>query len=219
MTLICQRGYVPAFVVCLLWQILSTALHIKRNNIHIQISNGMGSIMWLRQYAAKSLARFDNPQEAIEELRSNGFDWALLHDIFRYDDRWLSEGQYEELLTLALASISSDKGRSVLLKILDLQYVCLLENESLRGGMLEDQDSGKIALSGVEPEESYLFPNPECMFGERIVSYLAINAREQFKLDGSRNGAFENYSKLPPGTISDHLCEAYSRLVSDGEKK
>ncbi len=132
---------------------------------------------------------FVRPEEALAAIETNGFDWRLVRDYFRFTDDWLSESQYGKMLDLALASIESDEGRNVLLDMLDLEYAVFLEQVALQERML-----GPVACE----KESVAF-------GERVMAYLQINANSRPRSTSFRKSARTALLEMPPGQLIERL--------------
>jgi len=128
---------------------------------------------------------FFRPEDAMKAIEQDGFNWRLVRDYFRFTDDWLSEGQYEKMLELALASIENDEGRNVLLDMLDLEYAVFLEQVALQERML-----GEAACD----EDSVAF-------GERVMAYLQSNSNNRPGSNWSRKSARSALFEIPPGTL------------------
>ena len=132
---------------------------------------------------------FSHPEEAMKAIEQDGFSWRLVREYFRFNDDWLSEGEYGKMLDLALASIASDEERKVLLDMLDLQYAVFLEQVALQEQML-----GEAACD----EDSVAF-------GERVMAYLQINSNNRHGANRSRKSARSALFEIPPGALISRL--------------
>ncbi len=132
---------------------------------------------------------FFNPDEALETIKKDGFDWRLVREYFRFTDDWMSEGQYGKLLEMALASINNDTGKDVLLDMLDLQYAIFLEQVALQERMI-----GKVACE----EKSVAF-------GERVMAYLQINSNNRPASSNFRISARTALFDIRPGQMIQRL--------------
>lgn len=132
---------------------------------------------------------FRHPQEAIAAIERDGFNWRLVREYFRFTDDWLSEGEYNRLLGLALASIGDDEGRKILLDMLDLQYSVFLEQVALQEKMLKHTEDDRESVA----------------FGERVMAYLQINSNHRPFSGGGRMSARSALFDIPPGTMVELL--------------
>ena len=132
---------------------------------------------------------FSNPNEALEAIQKDGFDWRLIREYFRFTDNWLSEGEYYELLAAALASIADDAGKDVLLDMLDLQYAIFLEQVALQKRMI-----GKVACE----EQSVAF-------SERVMAYLELNSQYRPSSTEFRKSARTALLEIRPGQMIHRL--------------
>lgn len=132
---------------------------------------------------------FSNPNEALEAIQKDGFDWRLIREYFRFTDDWMSEGEYDELLSAALASIADDAGKDVLLDMLDLQYAIFLEQVALQKRMI-----GKVACE----EKSVAF-------GERVMAYLELNSQYRPSSTEFRKSTRTALFEIEPGQMIQRL--------------
>lgn len=145
--------------------------------------------MTIDRFFLKKNGYFSNPNEALEAIQKDGFDWRLIREYFRFTDDWLSEGQYGELLGMALASINKDAGKDVLLDMLDLQYAIFLEQVALQERMI-----GEVACE----EKSVAF-------GERVMAYLEINSQYRPSSIDFRKSARTALFEIEPGQLIQRL--------------
>ena len=145
--------------------------------------------MTRNRFSRKMDGYFSNPNEALEAIQKDGFDWRLIREYFRFTDDWLSEGQYDELLATALASINNVVEKDVLLDMLDLQYAIFLEQVALQERMI-----GKVACK----EESVAF-------GERVMAYLEINSDKRPASTHLRKSARTALFEIVPGQMIHRL--------------
>jgi len=141
---------------------------------------------------------FLRPEDAMKAIEQDGFSWRLVREYFRFTDDWLSEGQYERMLELAMASIKSDTGRIALLDMLDLEYMVFLEQVAIQEQML-----GKAAC------DEY-----SVAFGERVMGYLQINYNHRPQANWSRKSARSVLFGIPPGTLLPRLIGESSSSAS-----
>ena len=141
------------------------------------------------RFSRKMDGHFSNPDEALESIQKDGFEWRLVREYFRFTDDWLSEGQYDELLGMALASINKDAGKDVLLDMLDLQYAIFLEQVALQERMI-----GEVACE----EKSVAF-------GERVMAYLQINSNNRPATSNFRKSARTALLEIEPGQMIQRL--------------
>jgi hypothetical protein len=144
----------------------------------------------MRSDAATQLgvSRFVSPEEAIESVRRDGFDWWLLREYFRFTDDWLSEGSYDRLLSASIEAIGNHEATTALIDMLDLQYAVLLEQGAIQDRMVKsrDHDVGVI-------------------FGERVMAYLQINANRRLRSSGKTKSARSALLETPPGELIHRL--------------
>ena len=79
--------------------------------------------------------------EAAELLKQSAFPWKHFEKIFPLGARIYREGEYEQLLNLAVDALPSDLAREMLLDVLDAQQIVLLEQSLLILEGLEDNGS------------------------------------------------------------------------------
>lgn len=133
---------------------------------------------------------FRSGADAIASVQRDGFDWKLLREYFRFTDSWLSEGQYEQLLSACLRSIEAPDGQLALLDMLDLQYAVFLEQVAVQEQMLgheEDDEASPIA------------------FGERVMAYLQINHNHRPDFGIGYRSARSALLETPPGHLIRRL--------------
>ena len=70
-------------------------------------------------------------EEAVELLKQPAFPWKHFGKIFPLGARIYREGEYEQLLNLAVDALPSDLAREMLLDVLDAQQIVLLEQSLL----------------------------------------------------------------------------------------
>ena len=145
--------------------------------------------MTIDRFFLKRNGYFSNPNEALEAIQKDGFDWRLVREYFRFTDDWMSEGEYDELLAAALASIADAAGKDVLLDMLDLQYAIFLEQVALQERMI-----GKVACE----EKSVAF-------GERIMAYLELNSQYRPSSTEFRKSARTALFEIEPGQLIQRL--------------
>ena len=141
------------------------------------------------RFSRKMDGHFSNPDEALESIQKDGFDWRLIRQYFRFTDDWLSDGQYGYLLEMALAFINNDAGKDVLLDMLDLQYAIFLEQVALQERMI-----GEVACE----EKSVAF-------GERVMAYLQINSNNRPATSNFRKSARTALFEIEPGQLIQRL--------------
>ena len=141
------------------------------------------------QFSRKMDGHFSGSDAALEAIQKDGFDWRLVREYFRFNDDWMSEGQYDELLATALASINNDAGKDVLLDMLDLQYAIFLEQVALQERMI-----GEVACE----EKSVAF-------GERVMAYLQINSNNRPATSNFRKSARTALFEIEPGQMIQRL--------------
>jgi hypothetical protein len=134
------------------------------------------------------IGHFDSPEEAIESVRRDGFDWRLLREYFRFTDDWLSEGAYDRLLSACLQAIGDDEDGSALIDMLDLQYAVLLAQGAVQDRLLNRRDDE----GGV-------------IFGERVMAYLQLNATHRPRSLGRARSARSALLETPPGELIHRL--------------
>jgi len=141
------------------------------------------------QFSQKMDGHFSGSDAALEAIQKDGFDWRLVREYFRFTDDWMSEGEYDELLSAALASIADDAGKDVLLDMLDLQYAVFLEQVALQERMI-----GEVACE----ERSVAF-------GERVMAYLQINSNNRPATSNFRKSARTALFEIEPGQMIQRL--------------
>jgi len=141
------------------------------------------------RFARSGEQTFFNPEDAMTSIKHDGFNWRLVREYFRFTDSWMSEGQYERMLEIALASIGNDEDRNVLLDMLDLQYAVYLEQVALQERML-----------GMDANE-----DESVAFSERVMAYLQINSNNRPESSRSRRSARAAMFEIPPGQMIHHL--------------
>jgi hypothetical protein len=111
---------------------------------------------------------FKTPKQAIDSVKSSGFDWGMLRQYFKFTDQWLREGEYQSLLNASFASLKEDQDRELLVQLLDLQYLVLLEQATFQSEKMGDESP---------------------FFFERVAAYLQINTnvRNSHGLGNSRS--------------------------------
>lgn len=170
---------------------------------------------------------FASPYQAMDDIKTNGFDWHLVREYFKFTDSWLSEGEYSEMLGLALDSIKDRENKIVLLDMLDLQYTIFLEQVHLQEKILEQMfekisgkqkgrsyfERGEGNLMYVVDEDIYV------AFGERVIGYLCINEKARICNSEDSKGAASSYSKIPPGSLAATLRHTYLSSIHELKKK
>jgi hypothetical protein len=142
--------------------------------------------------------RFFSPGEAMEAIERDGFNWCLVRKYFKFTDEWLSEGQYDKMLAVALASIENDVGKDILLDMLDLQYAVFLEQVALQKSMLGEAECEENCIA----------------FGERVMAYLQANANHRPRTTYSRKSARTALLEIPPGQMIQRLLGESSAPAS-----
>ena len=145
--------------------------------------------MTREQFSRKMDGHFSGSDAALESIQKDGFDWRLVREYFRFTDDWMSEGEYDELLAAALASIADDAGKDVLLDMLDLQYAIFLEQVALQKRMI-----GKVA-----------YEEKSVAFGERVMAYLEINSQYRPSSIDFRKSARTALFEIEPGQLIQRL--------------
>lgn len=145
----------------------------------------MRSDLWDRH----GRGEFNSPAEAMAAIEHDGFNWRLSRDYFRFTDSWLSESEYDRLLSVALRSIKVETNQNALLDMLDLQYAAFLEQVAIQERIL-DKDACI--------EESVAF-------GERVMAYLQINSNHRPISAPSQKSARTALFDIPPGQLINRL--------------
>lgn len=127
--------------------------------------------------------KFKTPKQAIDSVKTSGFDWGMLKQYFRYTDQWLSEGEYSTLLHVSISSLAEIQDRERLLELLDLQYVVLLEQATFQTEKVGDNN---------------LF------FFERVSAYLQINLNVRNAFGLSRTADL-NHLQMRNGKLYQRL--------------
>jgi hypothetical protein len=128
--------------------------------------------------------------DAIASVERDGFDWKLIREYFRFTDSWLSEGQYEQLLSACLRSIEAPDGQQALLDTLDLQYAVFLEQVAVQERQLGHKDDDEAL---------------PVAFGERVIAYLQINHDYRPDLGIGYPSARTALLETPPGHLIRRL--------------
>jgi hypothetical protein len=133
---------------------------------------------------------FRSGADAIASVERDGFDWKLLREYFRFNDSWLSEGQYDTLVSACLRSIDAPDDQHALIDMLDLQYAVFLEQVAVQQRMLghvDDDEASPIA------------------FGERVMAYLQINHNHRPDFGIGYRSARSALLETPPGHLIQRL--------------
>ncbi|MEE1877940.1 hypothetical protein [Altererythrobacter litoralis] len=64
---------------------------------------------------------------ALQQINGAGFKWHQFKDVFPFGFLGIREGQYYELVKAAALSLPTDKERSLLIDMLDMQWATYLE--------------------------------------------------------------------------------------------
>ena len=170
---------------------------------------------------------FVSPYQAMDDIKTNGFDWHLVREYFKFTDSWLSEGEYSEMLGLALDSIEDRETKIVLLDMLDLQYTIFLAQVHLQEKILKqmfEKNSGKKEGRPyfVRGEGDVMYVGDEDISvanGERVIGYLFANEAARIRNSEDSKGAASSYSKIPPGSLAANLRHTYLSSIHELKKK
>jgi hypothetical protein len=133
---------------------------------------------------------FRSGADALASVERDGFDWKLLREYFPFTDSWLSEGQYDKLVSACLRSIDEPDDQVAMLDMLDLQYAVFLEQVAVQERMLgheDDEEASPIA------------------FGERVMAYLQINHNHRPDFGVGYRSARSALLETPPGHLIRRL--------------
>jgi hypothetical protein len=156
---------------------------------------------------------FSSPAEAMEEIRTKGFDWRLVREYFQFNDSWLSERQYSQMLNLSLASINCAEKKIILLDMLDLQYTVFLAQVYLQEKIL---NSGENSRTEFIREGDNFFVVDESIsiaFSDRVGNYLLINEEARIHNKELSKGAASTYGMIGPDHLAEYMRKGYSQYT------
>jgi hypothetical protein len=164
----------------------------------------------MKDHGARILRR---PEDEMESILQEGFDWRRIRDYFPFDDSWLSEGEYRRLLDTALKAITNPDDREALLDMLDLQYSVFLEQVALQDRILVriagEKAEAEEALGAASARRSRYHSIEDdvesAAFGERVMTYLQINSGYRRGTQMRRRSARSALLETLPGTLIDRL--------------
>ena len=79
----------------------------------------------------------DGQNATLAELEAIGFRWERLRDVFPFGETYLSEGEYEHLVSRVLDSLPDLACKNLLIGLLDAQTCVLLEQLWVQGEKFE----------------------------------------------------------------------------------
>lgn len=133
---------------------------------------------------------FSNPlsfEEAACLLKQPEFPWKHFKQIFPLGQRIYREGDYEQLLNLAMDALPSDLARETVLDVLDAQQCVMLEQSLLILRGLGDDGSASCA----EFEGSAEFAGNFLEISRWVRDKYRLNRKNGWKANSWRDSAFD----------------------------